>query len=397
MILYSTSSETDSNQTQQANSDADPQMTLIEARTVEALQPWADSWNNLAFNAQQQEPMLSHAWLSTYFQHCLKPGEQFCCLLAIRNERLAGVLPLVMTTQNVLGWRRLVIRTPGDNQTTSVGSLSDPEYETEVATLFRDSLDGVFPRWQTLSMTRLPPHSPMIAVLSHKCRSLKALTRPAGVGAYLPTTGNFDDYLGTLKKNFKSNLKRLCNKAARLPDVRTEFLTGPDATEDQLERFVTVEAASWKGDQGSAIASSPQAVAFYRTLCRNLSALGWLEWHFLSTEGKTIAGNLAIRCGRSVLIWKLGYDADYSKNGPGTVLFEHLARRAFEAEDIDQIDLMTDMPWYDNWQMHKRNYSDLLVFPNRLTPIITGLWPTRLRIALARIPFLRSLVQKIRA
>jgi len=376
---------------------SDGNLTVIVATSLEDLQQYAVEWDELAFVAPQNEPMLSHAWMSAYFEHCLLPHERWHCLLALQGQRLVGVLPLLETCCYPLGLRRPLLRTPSDLQTVSVDAIAAEGLESAIADLFCAALDDLFPRWQAATFTRLSASSPLMRLPENSSHSLTVLKRFDSVGAYLPTTGSFDEYLAGLSKNFRSNLKKLNNKTAQLDDVNTEFLSCGEASEKQLNRFMEVEAANWKGREKTAILMSPSTVAFYRTLCRNLATREWLEWHFLSTQGKTIAGNLAIRCGRSVLIWKLGYDEAFARCGPGTILFERLTRRAFEADDIDQIDLMTDMPWYDNWKMHKREYHDLYLFPKRLIPTIFRVIPRRLSLYLRKVSIIRRSVQRLRS
>jgi CelD/BcsL family acetyltransferase involved in cellulose biosynthesis len=376
---------------------SDGNLTVIVATSLEDLHQYAAEWDELAFVAPQQEPMLSHAWMSAYFEHCLLPHERWHCLLALQGKRLVGVLPLLETSCYPIGLRRPLLRTPSDLQTVSVDVLAAEGLESAIADLFCAALDDLFPRWQTATFTRLPASSPLLKLPETSSRRLTVLKRFDSAGAYLPTVGSFDEYRAGLSKNFRRNLKKLNNKTAQLADVNTEFLSCGEASEKQLNRFMEVETASWKGREKTAILMSPPTVAFYRALCRNLATRGWLEWHFLSTQGKTIAGNLAIRCGRSVVIWKIGYDEAFARCGPGTILFERLAQRAFEADDIDQIDLMTDMPWHDNWRIHKREYHDLYVFPKRLIPTLIGVLPKRLSLRLRKVSIIRGAVQRLRS
>lgn len=111
-----------------------------------------------------------------------------------------------------------------------------------------------------------------------------------------------------------------------------------------------------EGEAGSAIASSPRLTAFYSSLVRRLRGCQWLEWQFMHGDGRVLAGNLAIRMPHSVILWKLGYNDDYSRCAPGNMLMEQVLKRAAEQGSPAIIDLTTDQPWYDNWGMERRPF-----------------------------------------
>src|SRR5437899_1871656 len=91
----------------------------------------------------------------------------------------------------------------------------------------------------------------------------------------------------------------------------------------------------------------------YRRRPRNSQTV-MLEWRFMTGDGSTTAANLAIRMPKSLVIWKLGYNDTYPRCSPGSILFEELVKREIGARTIDEINLTTDQPWYDNWEMRRR-------------------------------------------
>jgi len=165
-------------------------------------------------------------------------------------------------------------------------------------------------------------------------------------GSFVRVASTFEDFQSRLSDNFLGNLRKARNKLAKLPGVQTEFLTGEHATAEHFGRFAEVEASGWKGRKGTALGASPALVAFYTALSSRLAQEGWLEWHFLNGDGKTLAGHLGLRFGRSMVLLKIGYDEAYAKCGPGNLLFDHTVRRVFEHGDIDEINCLTDMPWH---------------------------------------------------
>ncbi|MDY0354948.1 MAG: GNAT family N-acetyltransferase [Sedimentisphaerales bacterium] len=211
-------------------------------------------------------------------------------------------------------------------------------------------------------------------------------------GRYLRVDGDQDQYQASLSRNFRSNQRKAENKLRRLAGVEVAFVTAPDASSAQLAEFVPVEAAGWKGRDGTAIQKASELIAFYTTLTTRLAKAGWLEWHFLRAEGQVIAANLAVRFNRSIIVWKLGYDEGYRQCSPGGMLFQSLLDRAFADPDIDEVNLLTDASWYDNWRMDERTYYRIRFYRNRRPlSLFLGAVPDRIVSVPRRSRALRSI------
>ena len=151
-----------------------------------------------------------------------------------------------------------------------------------------------------------------------------------------------------------------------------------------------VEASGWKKKEGTAIEQSPTLVSFYTALTKRLSALGWLEWHFLETDGRVIAGQMGVKMGRTLTLFKIGYDEEYSYCSPGNILFERVVERAYGQGDTDEINCITDMAWHDNWGMDKRPHYDLWIYPKHPIPFFFGALPRKARMRLSKITGLKA-------
>lgn len=331
--------------------------------TVQALEPFVDEWNQLCLEAPQQTPFLSHAWIASYLAHLVGPSESWFCIIAREAERLVGVLPLIVTPLRVAGQQQFVLRAPADPHIPTGDALVKPGRENAVLSALISAAARHYPKHLYIDLSRVPDSSGSVSVCTHGIKGCKTMTYPMGRGAYLPIRGSFEEYRASLSSNFRSNLNKSASKLSKLPNVTEQFLTGRAATEAMLPRFMEVEAKSWKGRAGTAILKSNELVEFYTTLCRRLSAAGWLEWHFLNTGDQTIAANLAIRMNSTVHVWKLGYDDDFAKCSPGGMLFERLVKRAYTSGEIAELSLLTDHAWYDRWQMQWRQYYGVRLYP----------------------------------
>ncbi len=315
-------------------------------------------WNDLVSRCATATPMSSFPWLYSYFRHFAKPPISWVCLLAVQRDRLVGVLPLVRHSRS--RWcPGQSVRLPNNPHTISVDAVLAQEAAPEVFQALLAAARARAGRPTALAFQRIREDSP---TLSLPTPGLFRSSQPAGQGAFLPVPADFAKYRRVLSRNFRNNLNKAANKLRGFQAVRMSILSGSDADPDLLSRFAAVEAASWKGGAETAIQCSPMLLGFYSDLVWYLSRAGWLEWHFLEADGHDLAANLCIRLRRSLFVWKLGYDTAFSNCSPGSLLLEHVVRQLSSEQSIDEIDLMTDQPWYRNWGMAWRSYSDYTVY-----------------------------------
>lgn len=319
----------------------------------------ADAWNRLCLETRHCNPQQSHAWVAAHLEHRLRSGVAWCCFLAWNGDQLIGVLPLVA------GQTPRTLQTPQDPHTHTSDAVLAPGREEAALTSLLTAAARRYPKHIRVEFPRIPADSSTPTSFASNLSRWKATVRAAGSGYYLPIQGSFDQYRASLSGNFRSNLNKAAKKLGKLPNVTTEFLSGAAASPELLPRFMEVEARSWKGAEGTAILSSPELVAFYQTLTRRLAAAGWLEWHLLNVGERTIAANLAVRFNSTVVVWKLGYDAEYAKCSPGNMLFEHLVKHAYDSGNISEINLLTDYAWYKQWRMQPRSYLRVRIYPPR--------------------------------
>ena len=346
-------------------------LQIKAVQSFEELKFHADSWDRLAFEAPQQLPMSSYAWVSSYFEHYLQANESWVCLFAYDGDELVGVMPLVVKSCHLLKLKFVLLGIRRSAQTCSIDMLAKQGQENIVIPVLIDAAIEYFPRQIGIIFDRLPENSPTIAILENL--SGFTLTKEFdSVGAFLNIRNNFAEYRANLSGNFRSNLNKASKKLHKLQGVKISFLNGKQVTEEYLNQLIEVEAKSWKKDAGTAIINSPTAVAFYQSLTQRLSTAGLLEWQILEVEGKTIAINLAVRLKRLILIWKLAYDPAYSKCSPGSILLEEVVKLAYESQDTEEINFMTDHSWYDNWKMEKRRYYNLTIYSHKPIPFILG-------------------------
>jgi CelD/BcsL family acetyltransferase involved in cellulose biosynthesis len=353
-----------------------PVCRVAVVRDLAGLAPHADAWDRLALAAPQRLPMLAHAWVASYLEHRLSPRETWWCALAYAGGRLVGVLPVVVTPHRLLGRRRPRLRTPWDLHTLNGDLLLARGAEALALRALLATLDQETPRRLGLELRGVRAGSPTLAALARGAPGATVLRTVASYGSFLPVAGTVHDFRARLGTRMRNNLRRARKRLQREARVEARFLAGEAATAEAFARFTALEAASWKGRAGTAVARSPGLAAFYNTLARRLAARGWLELHFLEADGRPIAGQLAVRFGQALVIPKIAYDEDFTRYAPGNLLAEAAIERAFADGDIVEINHASDMPWQRHWRMERSRYYTLWLYPRRPLALLFGAAPT---------------------
>jgi CelD/BcsL family acetyltransferase involved in cellulose biosynthesis len=363
-------------------------------RDIGSLECHAVAWNRLALAAPQRLPMLAHAWVAAYLEHRLDQGETWCCALAYAEDTLVGVLCVVVTPHRLFGHTHPRLRAPYDSHTRSGDALLAKGREVEILQALLAALRRAIPGYLGLELRGVREGSRTLVALECGLPRSVIVRADDRYGLFVRTSGTYEDFQARLSPGFRKNLRSTHKRLAKLPGVEIESLTGDRTTEADLARFTAIEASGWKGHAGTALALSQPLVAFYSTLLRNLAEQGWLVWCFLDADGRTIAGNLMVRFGSSLIGLKTAYDESFARFSPGKIIFEHTAQRAFADCDIDEINCLSDASWQHQWHAERSNYFHLWLYPRQPLALVFGVLPTRAWLLVKRV--LRPLVRRIR-
>jgi CelD/BcsL family acetyltransferase involved in cellulose biosynthesis len=146
--------------------------------------------------------------------------------------------------------------------------------------------------------------------------------------ATLPVGGSIDDYLGTLGKKERHEIRRKVRRAEAVGEV----LLGdsPDPLAD-LPEFIDLHQKRW-GTDGlfPDTAGGAQSRVFFRRLFELFGADGRLSLSFLTVGGRRIAAGVSFQAADSLLYYNAGVDPEAREMSPGVLMVERYVRRALD-------------------------------------------------------------------
>jgi CelD/BcsL family acetyltransferase involved in cellulose biosynthesis len=283
-------------------------------RTLEELDGLRGAWKT--FSASARYPTQAFSWVRACAATLAAPGELHVVVVEDPSGPVA-VAPLVRRRRGgvrleLLGVQEL--REPMD-----FAWASDAGLGALAEALVRARLP--------LDLERVPADSPALAALERAARRRGALLRrPVHPYPRVHLDAGWTQPDLRLSSSKRSLLRRMRRRAEQIGKVTWEALTPePAAVAPLVEEAFRVEAASWKGREGTALAKDPLRGAFYRQYAVSAAEEGILRMCFLRIDGRAAAMQIAVEYRGALWIFKTGYDDEFKSCSPGSLLIAELA------------------------------------------------------------------------
>ena len=242
----------------------------------------------------------------------------------------------------------------GEARLRLVDGLCDPAGAGDVTVA--ELLDSAFERWHVLLLRQLRSGSPWIELAR---RGGCHLEPEEDFGAaVLDTTASGPDAWLALPKKMRHGLRKARTLAERHGEIRVEGARGAELAE-ALDRHIALEAAGWKGRDGTAL----QAMPVERALVSGfLAAHAGSEVRSLFIADTLAASQIVVTLDRCRFLWKIAYNEGLAELSPGNLLLADLIETAGAAADVDRVDCLTWGPWNERWGMVREPTYTLAAF-----------------------------------
>lgn len=134
-----------------------------------------------------------------------------------------------------------------------------------------------------------------------------------------------------ISRKKRQEAQRLERRLAELGRLEARSLTNSAELEAWVESFLRLEAAGWKGQEGTALASDPAHAAFFRTMARAAFDAGGLQMFEICFNDQPIAMICNLLAADGGYGFKIAYDESFAKFSPGVLLELEQIRRLHQA------------------------------------------------------------------
>jgi CelD/BcsL family acetyltransferase involved in cellulose biosynthesis len=300
-------------------------------------------------------PMQSHAFASALADTLLAERD-IKVFFVPRGDEIAALLPLCREPGKLARWTMLgahEVCEPGD------ALCRNPE----AARLLAEAMvaDG-----RALEVDRLPAGSPLIAALRSAMRGKGWVSvRPATPTPTISLDSRWKDPPACFNSGRRSDFRRAARRAGEHGEVTFEILSPEPAEFDALfDEAVGVELRSWKREAGTAIAADRTKESCFRHFFRSACEQGTLRIAFMRIGGRAAAMQMALECLDRFWLFKIGFDEEYERCSPGTLLMLETLGWAAK-RDLRAYELLGNVePWIAHfWTREQHDCVCLRAYP----------------------------------
>ncbi len=376
-------------------------LRVEEVNDVTALEGYRERWRALADRAERVEIFQSYEWLTAWLD-CFWQQRPIAFVFVTEGERLLGLAPLLDDAQGAVGCARS-LALPVNSHAVRADLLCVGD-EAEVAAALLDHLRRtrrqVKVRFKTCLCASPAARAVLEAAPHHRMATMSLEGRCSRL---IRLDGDWQGYLESRSRHFRSELRRKRRKLERAGRVRWRVVARADECERALEDVYRIEKRSWKEGAETSITAEPRLERFYHRFALRAADRGWLRLFLLQLDAEPIAYIYGVAYRNEYYAIKTSYDQRYRALSPGVVLFAHALEHACD-HGLVAVDLLgVDARWKRELANDLRRYGEICVFSRglvrchgcalraeRLKPWVRRraprllAWRRRLRQALAR-------------
>jgi CelD/BcsL family acetyltransferase involved in cellulose biosynthesis len=311
-------------------------------------------WNRLAL--AEGTPFLTHQWLHSWWQ-AFAVGACSCMLLRAPEGELLGGAVLRRASARVMAAPTNDYAEHWD--VIAADSAARRSIWEEVGRLRADKLvlGGV-----CSGSPSLGPATQALTASGYRLATVEQQRSP-----YRELPGTWDELVAAQSRNHRSEIRRRRKRLEEHGRLALRTATRSELDQD-LERFFKLEAAGWKGRDGTAVLQDPAAHELYTSFAHAAAAAGWLRLRFLDLEGVAVAADLSCAVGGTEFLLKTCFDESRSRLGPGAVLRAEALRAAINDGSRRYEFLGGPEPYKMRWGGDVRHVLGLLAYRRTRLP-----------------------------
>ncbi len=319
-------------------------------RGPQGLEEIASDWQKIAGSMTTRRFFHCIDWFRCYLDTLAPDAEELLFIVVARDGQPIAICPLERRSRSLGGLRIRVLTLPQDLPLTLgdviAGDDAPPYFGTELLRF----LDAT---------PELQPDCVLLENVLAESFAAKAFGPQEGFAGGVETVNGsshiplrpYDEMFAHFNKKHRHNLRRFRKRVAQLGDVHYVCASHPTELAEAYQAFLELEAAGWKGQQGSktAIQLNPRHTEFYRKLAERFSESESCEIHRLCHAEKTIAALFVLVVDDWMHALKITYDEEYSGVAPGNMLVEHILRNCDERPELRWFSFVSAMEWQKKW------------------------------------------------
>jgi CelD/BcsL family acetyltransferase involved in cellulose biosynthesis len=229
-----------------------------------------------------------------------------------------------------------------------------------------------------LQLQRVPDDSPVVGALQRAFRGRGVFhSAPISPCPFIDLDPTWNDPEKHFNSGRRSDFRRARRHAEQMGPVTFEVIApAPDEVGGLVDEALAVEASSWKGSQGTALARDPVRARFFHRYAAAAAAQGILRLVFMRIAGRAVGMQIAVECARRFWLLKIGYDESVARCSPGNLLMLHTVKYAASRGLLSYEFLGGAAPWTATWTRTLRQCTIVRAYPFSAAGMAALSWDT---------------------
>ena len=314
-----------------------------------------DAWGNLFAQNYIQSAFLSWEWLYSWWE-VYEDEQKLWIITAWNADELVGIVPLMYASEKRRGFSFNTLYPLGSPLCDVSGILLKDESEA-VLRAMSDYLIQQKGDWDTLVFNNFRQDDfALVWIKSYLHDAGMKIREKSSDHFYIPLTGNWDEYLASLPRGFRKNIRRATRGSARKGEVSCLHFLGKNATWQVFQKIIKIDRYS----KYPIIYQSDKEQAFHKLLFSYTPAKNKIELFFLEIDNIPVAYEYGFVQNGRYESWRASYDYRFDpKISIGTLLSKLVTEKSFEL-GYKEIDFLRGAESYKrNWKPAVRKYSKI--------------------------------------
>ena len=338
-------------------------VVLVTSGGLEVIQAIAEDWTRLCDEVACDEPTYRPEWALSYVR-AYAPTAKLVVLSAWSDERLRGILPLVLDRTRICGLPVRRLTCPANVHCLRFGLVrcSGQEGQAVLHSLWQKIKE--IPDWDLIQLPYV--------VEGNGADQLVPLAAGDGfpVGRrlswqslYVPLSfqeSSEPAWSTFIRPKFRQNLRRTRRQLEELGPVTVRHFD--QAEPEALAHFYRLESSGWKGAQGTAIACDERTRKFYEEITQAAARNNYFSLDILESNGTPVSAFLGFKLHGRYLLAKAGYDEAYQRYGPGQLLVHEILNQS-RSRSMHEFDFVGPATWDEGrWASARRQQYEIFIF-----------------------------------
>ena len=278
-------------------------------------------WNALLSCSDQNIPFLTHQWFDAWWQSFGQDGVLEIVFIRDESGSLAGIAPLLVAGEK--------LRFIASHEVTDYCDfISCVDKRIEIYENLLDHFFRNFSQYSCIELISIPESSHTLSLLPRLAakHDLICVIEESESVPTLTLPGSYQEYIMSLGRKNRHELRRKIRKLESLGDIRVEQISMPEKLKPAIQEFISLHKKSSLSKQK--FWQERGMSGFFEMLADLFSSVNWVELDMLYSENRLIAALLNFLLEDTVYFYNIAYDLDYAAYSPGFYLFDHSIEQA---------------------------------------------------------------------